>query len=116
MIGGERKSATQLASMLDLVKKKKFASLEDIWDNEGLSKNEVKRRIKAIKRWEAEMAAPALAAIAAKDSVLRCIHFGSCSGCSAEVTSRLRCAIFETGILLDRLCCLRTRVRCDARS
>jgi len=85
VIGGERKSATQLASMLDLVKKKKFASLEDIWDNEGLSKNEVKRRIKAIKRWEAEMAAPALAAIAAKDSVLRCIHFGSCSGCSAEV-------------------------------
>ena len=89
--------------------------LEESWEREGASKNEVKRRIKvrpascnslfvnhwysspgkfmsataqAISRFQADVRDAASGAktqtALAADSVLRCVHFGACSGCSAE--------------------------------
>ena len=89
-IGGNRKSPSALAQLFALAKKGEFGKLEDLWDREGTSKNEVKRRIKAIRRMQGEdeaararVNAPSARELALS-SELRCIHFGACSGCSAE--------------------------------
>ena len=90
-IGGTRKSPSALAQLFALAKKGEFGKLEDIWEREGTSKNEMKRRVKAIKQMQADdraaasgANAPATAKEQALKSELRCIHFGDCSGCTAE--------------------------------
>ncbi|KAJ1491426.1 hypothetical protein T484DRAFT_1882602 [Baffinella frigidus] len=83
-IGGPKKSAQQLAQLLGLAKVGKLAELEESWEREGASKNEVKRRIKVISKWKADSEVASTPAALAADSQLRCVHFGVCSGCSAE--------------------------------
>ena len=91
-IGGTKKSPSALAQLFALAKKGEFGKLEDIWDREGTSKNEVKRRIKAIRQMQDEGKEAASGAATpeptlkeqALASELRCIHFGQCSGCTSE--------------------------------
>jgi tRNA/tmRNA/rRNA uracil-C5-methylase (TrmA/RlmC/RlmD family) len=95
-IGGSKKSPSALAQLFALAKKGEYGKLEDLWDREGTSKNEVKRRVKAIKQMHSEdrageassrageaSPAPSARELALK-SELRCIHFGECAGCTAE--------------------------------
>ena len=88
-IGGTKKSPSALAQLFALAKKGEYGKLEDIWDREGTSKNEVKRRVKAIRQMHSEdRAGEASTAPSAREqalkSELRCIHFGECAGCTAE--------------------------------
>jgi 23S rRNA (uracil1939-C5)-methyltransferase len=88
-IGGPKKSPSALAQLFALAKKGEFGKLEDIWEREGTSKNEMKRRMKVLRQMQMESDQSGLSAKAtvrqqALNSELRCIHFGTCSGCTAE--------------------------------
>jgi len=103
-IAGPKTSPGQLAKMMDMAKNGKFNELEVIWEREGASKNEVKRRTKITKEiFAGSNQSGPQNVVAATQSELRCVHFGACPGCIVEANLHDTPTINEAKMFLGAL-------------
>eukprot|EP00960_Hanusia_phi_P070742 767382-Hanusia_phi.AAC.8 len=103
-IAGPKTSPGQLARMLEMAKKGLFSELEEIWEREGASKNEVKRRTKITKEiFAGGTQSGPKNVVPPSQSELRCVHFGACPGCVVEANFQDTPTINEAKLFLGPL-------------